>query len=157
MKSNSSLPKTARIWRSWDKWECYRAGFYRASPPQGMEPEDCEAAYRDFLSDVWLFREAMIHVVEDWPNSCAHFLTNQSLNRIAWLGQSSMCWLTGVPSKFRSGFRLLTAEQQEAANSVAESVLVNYLTALQNALRNTSASGETETIPMAFQTKCRMS
>lgn len=157
MKSNSLLPKTARIWRSWDKWECYRAGFYRTSPPEGMEPEDCESAYRDFLSDVALFREAMIHVVEDWPNSCVHFLTNQSLNRIAWLGQSSMCWLTGVPSKFRSGFRLLTAEQQEAANREAESVLAIYLTALQNALRNTSVSGDAETIPTASLTKSQTS
>ena len=41
------------------------------------------------------------------------------MNRIAWLGQASMCYATGVPSKFCSGFNLLSNEQQEKANQIA--------------------------------------
>ena len=47
------------------------------------------------------------------------------MNRIAWLGQAAMCYSTGVPSKFCSGFNLLTTDQQDKANVTALEAL-NY-------------------------------
>jgi hypothetical protein len=41
-----------------------------------------------------------------------------------------MCYATGVPSKFCSGFNLLSDEQKEAANLVALDVINDWL--LQN-------------------------
>jgi hypothetical protein len=113
---NTSDPD--RIFHTFDKWECHKAGFY-SSKKEGMTAEQCEQAYADYLSDEDRFREGLNGVINDWVNSCEHYLTNKAMNRIAWLGQAAMCYSTGIPSKFCSGFNLLTADQQDKANIIA--------------------------------------
>ena len=56
-----------------------------------------------------------------------HYLTNKSMNRIAWLGQASLCYAKGIPAKFRGGWNLLTEEQQNKANSIAFKYLNAWL------------------------------
>lgn len=115
-----------RIFHTYDKWECHKAGFY-AQQVDGMTSEECRNAYRDFLSDVNRFRRAATSVITEWEMSCEHYLTNAAMNRIAWIGQAAMCYETGIPSKFCSGFNLLTEEQKQAANDVALDVLNDWL------------------------------
>lgn len=119
---NTSDPD--RIFHTFDKWECHKAGFYAGSK-EGMTAAECEQAYAEFLSDTERFKEALDGVIRDWINSCEHYLTNKAMNRIAWLGQAAMCYATGIPSKFCSGFNLLTIEQQDKANATALEAL-NY-------------------------------
>ena len=108
-----------RIYHTWDKWECYPAGFYAERAPKGMTNEDCEEAYRAFLADLGRFGVGMMRVLDEWKNSCEHYLTNNSMNRIAWMGQSAMCIETGIPARYRGGYNLLTDEQKEAADRLA--------------------------------------
>lgn len=114
---NTSDP--ARIFHKYNKWECYKAGFYNNFAPKGMVEKDCEEAFRTFLSSPAKFSKGLKHVITEWKHSCEHYLTNVSMNRIAWLGQAAMCYMTGVPSVFRSGFFLLTEDEQIAANKLA--------------------------------------
>lgn len=113
---NTSDPE--RIFHTYDKWECHKAGFY-ASSKEGMTAEQCEKAYAEYLSNDELFRAGLQGVFDNWINSCEHYLTNKAMNRIAWLGQAAMCYSTGIPSKFCAGFNLLTNEQQNRANEIA--------------------------------------
>jgi ParB-like chromosome segregation protein Spo0J len=113
---NTSDPN--RIFHTFDKWECHKAGFY-ASSKDGMKAEECEKAYAEFLSNGDRFSEACERVISEWKHSSEHYLTNVAMNRIAWMGQAAMCYATGVPSKFCSGFNLLTPQQQEDANKIA--------------------------------------
>ena len=108
-----------RIFHEWQDWECFPAGFYADNPPAGMTVEQCEISYRDFLADIPRFEKALNGVLNDWKNSCEHYLTNDKMNRIAWLGQASMCWDTGISSRFCGGFNLLNESQQEDANRKA--------------------------------------
>lgn len=108
-----------RIYHTWDKWECYPAGFYEEKPPEGMTEEACEIAYRDLLATEDEFRAALARVIDEWPSSCEHYLTNERMNRIAWLGQASLTITRGIPHRFRGGYNLLTPEQQEAADLMA--------------------------------------
>lgn len=121
-----------RVYRPWWEWECYRSGFYETTAPNGIDKIQAEAMYRDFLSDLDAFGRGMDRVFREWPNSCEQFLTNTSMNRIAWLGQAAMCITTGVPSVFRSGFRLLTHEQQKAADDLAACYLEKYENSRKN-------------------------
>lgn len=107
-----------RIFHTFDKWECHKAGFY-ASNKEGVKADDCVRMYAEFLSDSERFKEGLNGVINEWVNSCEHYLTNKAMNRIAWLGQAAMCYSTGVPSKFCSGFNLLSQQQQDEANNVA--------------------------------------
>lgn len=118
----------SRIFHTYKEWECYRAGFYNTTK-EGMKKEQCEEAYREFLSDPKRFGATLAKVIKEWKHSCEHYLTNGAMNRIAWLGQAAACYAMGIPSTFRSGFSLLTSEQQEAANQVALKYLNKWLKA----------------------------
>lgn len=113
------MKKPNRIYHPWWDWECFKAGFYNTAA-KDLDKAQAEEAYRSFLADLSRFEAGMIRVMIEWPKSCEHFLTNTSLNRIAWLGQAAMCIETGVPACFRSGFKLLTVEQQHAADALAQ-------------------------------------
>jgi hypothetical protein len=108
-----------RIFHTYDKWECHKAGFYESKPPKGMSAEDCKNAYRDLLTDLPEFSRILSLVTKEWKHSCEHYLTNRAMNRIAWLGQAALCYKHGVPSEFRSGYQLLTEQQQLAADGAA--------------------------------------
>lgn len=133
----------SRIFHTYDKWECYAAGFY-ATTKDGMTKKQCEEAYRDFLSDVPRFKEAMSRVIAEWKHSCEHYLTNAAMNRIAYMGQAAACYAMGIPSQFRSGFFLLTKEQQDAADEAALEYLNKWLvsTGREEVDMNGAYSGE---------------
>jgi len=122
------LLRMKRIYHTWDKWECYPAGFYEQLPPNGISKSQAVEAYREFLADIPRFERALIGVLAEWKNSCEHYLSNENMNRIAWLGQAAMCIDSGVPSSFRPGYNLLTEEQKFSADSMALKYLNIWLT-----------------------------
>jgi hypothetical protein len=116
-----------RIFHEWSDWECYPAGFYKDKPPKGMTVDQCEKAYAEFLSDNSRFAEALEKVISEWPNSCEHYLTNEKMNRIAWLGQASMCIDSGIPSRFCGGYNLLDDFEKDQADKLALEYLNKWL------------------------------
>jgi hypothetical protein len=115
-----------RIFHTYDKWECYKYGFYNTHK-DGMTKEECETEYALFLSDDNAFRDALGHVISEWKNSCEHYLTNKSMNRVAWLGQASLCFARSIPATFRGGYNMLTEEQKDKANHTAHEYLNIWL------------------------------
>ena len=107
-----------RIYHTWDKWECFRAGFYD-SVKSGMTKDECEEEYRNFLSDIHLFENVLSNVIKEWKYSCEHNLSNESMNRIAWLGQACLSYELNIPACFRGGYNYLSGEQQSAADNMA--------------------------------------
>jgi len=118
-----------RIYHTWDKWECYPAGFYETKPPKDTTIQGAKQAYADFLADTKRFENALDAVLLRWPYSCEHYLTNERMNRIAWLGQAAMCYDTGIPSAFCGGYFLLSEEQQKLADLSALWALNKWLAA----------------------------
>jgi hypothetical protein len=118
-----------RIYHTWDKWECYPAGFYEDVAPNGMPAGEAVTAYATFLRDAPRFKAALERVLAEWPRSCEHYLSNENMNRIAWLGQASMCIDSGIPAAFRSGYNKLTVAEKRAANLAALEALNRWLEA----------------------------
>ena len=119
-----------RIYHTWDKWECYRAGFFENRPEdRKLSEAECKHMYAKFLRDTTRFQTAMASVLKDWPNSCEQWLSNERMNRIAWLGQAAMCYATGIPSTFCGGFNQLSPDEQHAANLAALGYLNIWLAA----------------------------
>ena len=116
-----------RIFHTYDKWECVKAGFYETKPPKGMTADHCRAYYRELLSDIPEFERILAIVTSKWGNSCEHYLTNSAMNRVAWLGQAALCYKHGIPSEFRGGYGLLTKPQQLAADEAALRALNAWL------------------------------
>ncbi len=115
-----------RIFHTFDKWECHKAGFYDTTK-KGMTKEQCELEYAKLLSNEKEFRAALESVTSKWVHSCEHYLTNAAMNRVAWLGQAALCYAKGIPSTFRGGFHLLSKKQKDAANRIAWEYLNKWL------------------------------
>lgn len=118
-----------RLYHGFDKWECYRAGFYSERPPNGITHEQGEEQYREFLADLGRFRAALEVVTGEWKYSPEHYLTNDRMNRIAWLGQASVAQALGIPSGCRGGYHRLNEAQRAAADSLALEYLNKWLVA----------------------------
>jgi hypothetical protein len=118
-----------RILHTWEKWECYRAGFYAERPPNGLTQEQGEECYQVFLSDLSAFDAALRHVITNWKHSCEHYLTNDRMNRIAWLGQAAAAQAIGMSSCCRGGYHRLTNEEQLDADAMALMYLNEWLEA----------------------------
>lgn len=114
-----------RIYHPYWDWECYKAGFFNTT--SDLEKEEAQKKYCEFLGDLDRFEKALQRVISEWTISCEQFLSNDSMNRIAWLGQASMCIETGIPSIYRGGFRLLSEEKQKQADEMALKYLNIFL------------------------------
>lgn len=117
-----------RIYHTFDKWECYPAGFYEKKPKDGdLSENDCRQRYAEMLADEAKFSAALERVIGEWTFSCEHYLTNVNMNRLAWLGQAALCIEHGIPSSYRGGFNLLSAKQKKFANEIALRYLNKWL------------------------------
>jgi hypothetical protein len=116
-----------RIFHTWEKWECYPAGFYEDHPPGNMSNEEGEEKYREFLSNLPEFEVALEGVIREWKHSCEHYLSNPNMNRIAWLGQAAMAYACHIPSCCRGGYNRLTDVEKTAADALALRFLNKWL------------------------------
>lgn len=117
-----------RIFHTWDKWECFKAGFYE-SKLEGKSNQECEKLYVQTLEDSELFASILEKLIVEWKYSCEHYLTNRSMNRIAWLGQAAVCYHTGVPSRYSGAWFNISEENRDKANNVALEYLNKWLKA----------------------------
>jgi hypothetical protein len=90
-----------------------------------MQAQD---AFKAFLADLQQFEQGIKRVFAEWSYSCEHNLTNDKMNRIAWIGQSAVCACLGVPAAFRSGYGLLTEQERAGADALALRYLNIWLT-----------------------------
>lgn len=118
-----------RILHTWEKWECYSHGFYAERPPEGLSIEEGESLYTKFLASLDAFDRALAVVTTQWKCSCEHYLTNDRMNRIAWLGQAAAAQAIGMPSCCRGGYHALTEEQKQDADMLALLHLNSWLEA----------------------------
>ena len=65
---NIETNDNGRIFHEWDKWECYRHGFY-AEKPEGMTQDAGEERYREFLSDLQRFEGSLKIITSEWKYS----------------------------------------------------------------------------------------
>ena len=116
----------SRIFHTWDKWECYKSGFYE-SKHKTLSNEECENTYKTFFETENLFDEVLENMIPIWKNSCEHYLSNKSMNRIAWLGQAAVCFHTGVPSSYSGSWFNVSEENRKIADEIALKHLNKWL------------------------------
>ncbi len=115
-----------RILYTYDKWECYKAGLYE-SKKEGMSHDECEDEFKRVLSNQDVFAKALDKLIIEWKFSCEHYLTNKSMNRIAWLGQAAVCYNSGVPSRYSSSWFDISEKDRDEANETALIYLNKWL------------------------------
>ena len=119
------MKKIERIWHPWQKWECYKNGFFGPFK-NGMTKNSGEIMYAEFFSRGNLFEENLSIVMNDWKYSLEHNLTNSGLNKVAWCGQAAACVYKGIPAECRSGLNFLSEKDRIKNNKIVEGFLLEW-------------------------------
>jgi hypothetical protein len=115
-----------RIFHPWDKWEDFRYNFYGTTA--GFKKTEVVKQYAQFLRDIPAFDKALNTILNEWPYSMEHNLSNESMNRIAYLGQAAMALVYKVPHDIScGGYNLLTQEEKNAADAKAQEYLNKWI------------------------------
>jgi hypothetical protein len=115
-----------RIYHPYWKWEDYQHGLYNNIEDAFTEQETEFLANlaKDLLSDSEVFYFVASKVISEWKYAAEENLTNDSRNKQAWIGQASCCYALGVPEFVtKYGWHLMTPEQQDEANRVADNII----------------------------------
>ena len=111
-----------RIWHPYTEWEEYHAGMWRKVDNQ--EENRFLSAAVEFTGDAELYGKNMIRVINEWPISCEHNLSNVSINRRAWIGHAACCIAFGCPEYIvRKAWWRLSDEQRRLANDKADEAI----------------------------------
>jgi hypothetical protein len=115
-----------RIYHPYWVWEDFKAGFYNNCSGE-VKAKHIKKGIEMFNSKK-LTEENMIFVVDNWKYSCEHNLTNQSVNKIAYIGQSACCVYAGIPSTVTMEvWNKLTKEVQERSNMLAQKAIDRWV------------------------------
>lgn len=108
-----------QVFHHYEKWEDFRNGMWRRVSPQdelSMLPQAVE-----FTGDHIKYGLAMMRVIREWPVTCEHNLTDNSINQKAFIGHCAVCLQLGIPEYItRMAWGYLSKEQQDKANERAQ-------------------------------------
>jgi hypothetical protein len=114
-----------RIYHPYQRWEDYKSGFYGNC--SGEIKKEYISKVLEMFNSEEITEQYMNMVIEKWPFSCEHNLSNESMNRIAYIGQAACCLYAKIPSTITmEAWSLLSEKVQERANKQAEKILNDW-------------------------------
>lgn len=115
-----------RIFHPWSKWEDYKHNFYGST--SNHKKDNTLEMYATLLKNLDKFEAALKTIINEWRYSCEHNLTNENMNRIAYLGQAANALVNNAPHNISmGGYNLLTSEEQHDADALAQKYLNLWL------------------------------
>jgi len=134
-----NFTKMKRIFHHYLKWEDFQCGMWRTA--SSTEKEILLPLAIEFTGNAELYGSFMLRVIEEWPVSCEHNLTDTSQNRKAWIGHAATCLALNCPEDItRKAWHSLMLEQQDAANLKAKEAI--QLWCDRHEAKNNSVRGE---------------
>lgn len=114
-----------RIYHPYWLWEDYKAGFYDNC--SGENKEQHKKNIKKMFNDKNLTYEYMLKVIELWKYSCEHNLTNNSVNKIAYIGQAACCIYCGAPSTVTmETWSELSQEVRDRSDKIADEIITMW-------------------------------
>lgn len=113
-----------RIYSVFTDWEDYQNGMYSGSIDNVdyLLPKAV-----DLLSDDNLFFEKALEMILNWKVCTDYNLSNTGLNRRAWIGQATCCYVYKVPEIItRLAWSELSEQTQIKANFAANRIIKIY-------------------------------
>jgi hypothetical protein len=77
-----------RVYHRYEKWEDFRDGMWRVVT-KSEESELLKVAL-EFTGNAERYGSYMLRVIQEWPISCEHNLTNGGMNQLAWVGHADV-------------------------------------------------------------------
>lgn len=114
-----------RIYHPYTLWEDYKNGFFKSETDLNLEEQIL--ACKDLFLDLKEFENVLSVLIKDWKYSMEHNLTNEALNKIAYLGQASCSYKFKISNDIsRQGYNLLTEEEKQKADDMAKKYLEKW-------------------------------
>ena len=111
-----------KIWHHYLNWEDYQNGMYKTL--SGDERKAFLDKAIEFTGNAELYGLYMLDVIDKWPVSCEQNLTDQGMNRQAWIGHAACCLAIGCPEDItRQAWASLNQTQQDDANAQADNAI----------------------------------
>lgn len=111
-----------RIYHQYYNWEDFKSGMWRKVSPQDELSMLGEAI--EFTGDHVKYGQAMLRVINEWPVTCEHNLTNPSLNKKAFIGHCAVSLELNIPEYItRMAWKYLSDKQRDLANQQAENAI----------------------------------
>ncbi len=108
-----------RIFHPYHKWEDFQSGMWRTV--SGNERIEYLRKAIEFTGNAELYGSFMLRVINEWPISCEHNLTDLNQNRKAWIGHAATCLAIECPEDItRQAWGKLNQQQQDDANEKAQ-------------------------------------
>jgi hypothetical protein len=106
-----------RIYHPFHEWEEIEANMWGEVANRKVYLKKAIA----FTSDHKKYGRFMVRVICEWPNSCENALTDQNLNKKAWIGHAATALALACPEDItREAWGYLTDEQRTLANREAD-------------------------------------
>lgn len=120
-----------RIYHPYWLWEDFKNGFY--DNISGEKKKELSFKVIELFNDSKLTKENMMRVINEWKYSCEHNLSNDSMNKIAYLGQGACCLYAGIPNSITmESWSLLSKERQKKSDKIANEVLEIWINRNKN-------------------------
>lgn len=114
-----------RVYYPFHLWEEYKNGMWRIV--RSDEKDHYAEMAAALMKEPDSFKEAMQRALKEWPISCEMNLSAKCMNRRAWLGHAGCCIGCDSPEEAtRTGWHMLTEEEQTIANAVADEVIAEW-------------------------------
>jgi hypothetical protein len=111
-----------QIYHNYLLWEDFQNGMWKKYD-KDIEADMLHAAI-EFMSDTFLFSNAMHNVVKHWKFTTEHHITDKTINHKAFLGQCGVCYELGIPEHItREAWGHLTEKKQYLANKEAKKAI----------------------------------
>lgn len=108
-----------RVWHPYWTWEHWQAGVY-----SGQNNEEKAIKCAELLGDAERFERVARLALESWQHAVEHNLTNSAKNHQSFIGQVACCYaFRASMNETTAGWWLLTDEQRQRANEVADKLL----------------------------------
>lgn len=115
--------KLNRIWHHYQDWEETHSNMWGSVNDR---QEYLDRAI-EFTGDHKVYGAWMMKVIEEWPISCEHNLTDYSQNRRAWIGHAACALAFMCPEDIvRAAWGHLTEDQQMLANDQADKAIKEW-------------------------------
>ena len=115
-----------RIYHHHEKWEEVKYNMYGSVNPK--ERNMLIQKVINYFKQKSLVEKNMAFVIDNFKYSCEHNFTNPSMNKIAWLGQTSLAVYGNIPNDVvMEAWNYLDEKTQDRANEIAKGEINRWL------------------------------
>jgi len=129
--------KVNKEWYKYELWEDYKNGMYSNRNISEKVQNRMISHAKKILSNPELFYITAKEMIDKWIISAKENLSNEAMNRRAWIGQATCCYACKITElDCRYAWAELTEQQRESANKIADKIIYEYINKTQYSFEN---------------------